>query len=89
MLQVGQEVICIDDNWNEKDGEHPKKGRTYIIRGIQAWNGVAAKQCPHLEFLEFCGYCYAQENFRPVIKRKTDISVFTALLNTKKATQDS
>lgn len=81
-FHVGQKVVCVDDD----DGSSAliKKGRIYTISAIVGG------------YLEFCerdtwsanGYkgWYAWR-FRPVVEPKTDISIFTAMLTPKKATE--
>ena len=86
-FKVGQKVVCIDDDWGPAPEVHhwPKKDDVYTVRtiGVQGSNGkvfirlrevVNPKSDKHHE-AEFWAGC-----FRPVIERKTDISVFRRLL---------
>lgn len=94
MFHIGQEVVCIRDNYNAINWKFipnkPIKGNTYIIRDIVNikifnriglifeeihnpvvnWADVGTMESP------FCS-----TRFRPVIKRKTDISIFNEILN--------
>jgi len=95
-FHVGQRVVCIDDRFQGGYGIEalPRKSHTYTIRGVRisGWEG-----CPTCVVLEeilnqprqyrngFHEAHFDARGFRPVIERKTDISVFTALLNPKPA----
>src|SRR6266576_254813 len=86
---VGQQVICIEDDWNIYENEErvnfPKKGNIYTIRSMEMMYGVELG----LTFVEivnpiaiyddglgeavFAAYC-----FRPIVE--TSIDVFIAIL---------
>lgn len=95
MFKVGQKVVCVDNNphpgrgWPK--GECPSKGVIYTIKDM--W--IDFKESVEVfEFVELnrpissimFGYKsgYAASRFRPVVERKTDISIFTAILNPAK-----
>ena len=91
-FRVDQKVVCIDDDWGSAplggQVQHwPKKDDVYTVRAINVnGNGkVFIRLCEivnpetdkHHE-AEFWAEC-----FRPVVERKTDISVFRKLLQPK------
>jgi hypothetical protein len=80
-FRSGQRVACIDDKW-DWPGSHPVKGEVYTIAAVVPHRD-GTKHCPHLVIVGF-SFQYAQQNFRPLVERKTDISIFTAMLNTSK-----
>ena len=86
---IDQKVICIHtlpyrcDGKNEvKIAEPPVKvGSIYTIKDMDA---DATPQWVMLELKEIGGnQWFAHTAFRPLDERKTDISVFTSILNTK------
>lgn len=60
-----------------KDVVPPKYGEVYVIDGFDQYLGDT--------FLILNGFddMYLSERFRPVVEKKTDISVFTEMLNNK------
>ncbi len=92
--QVGMEAVCIDGYENggpELHGIYTVIRVSLIERGERVRNidnnslHVSRRDAVALSFREFSHDLYfLAEGFRPVQKRKTDISVFTALLNTVK-----
>ena len=80
-FRVGQEVECVDD------GRAGFLGHLTNLRisGIYTIRAVLSDKHVLLEEITPPAPCNAfwAPLFRPVQKRKTDISVFTALLNTK------
>lgn len=93
-FHVGQKVVCItDDFWHPLAHlvpHLPRKGGLYHVRGYAPLIGDPCVM-PGASFIwlaeivnpgssgqepSFAAYC-----FRPVIERKTDISVFTKLLS--------
>ncbi|MFG1388842.1 hypothetical protein [Xanthobacter versatilis] len=81
MFHVGQQVICIDDNWGS-DGHNipidaPKKGMVYSVREV-----IFNVPFPSGHFFDLeevrCGLWDA-EQFRPV--KPTSIEVFRQLLS--------
>lgn len=97
-FRVGQEVVCVNASpslyqprikaWHSKS-ETPVEGQIYTVRAVGWSHGVASIRLNEIKRCE-CEQCvrmdkswYGASRFRPVQKRKTDISVFTALLNTK------
>jgi hypothetical protein len=97
-FRVGQKVLCINDQWNEYHANIARRlgvtlpvlGGIYTIRAIEI-----RPQRGDLYFVEIVnpiieydigraeqGFHVAR--FRPVVERKTDISVFRAMLNPSK-----
>lgn len=83
VFRVGQKVCCIIDidAWHDiNDGRAPlcgpRKGAVYVVVEI-----VTMPIGPCLGFGEWPGAVWNQEGFRPLVEKKTDISIFTALLN--------
>lgn len=98
--KVGDKVTPIAEwpNTREHDNEIlPKFGEVYTIRsieidadgpGIRLIEIVNQKQIYRDgASLLWCECNYAAAGFRPVEPRKTDISIFTGMLNPKRATE--
>lgn len=84
---VGQKVVCIDDDWSKSTLPNyeripkPCKGQVYTI------NEIVEEEKTWLMFVEIDTEAvtglvtgFASYHFRPVVERKTDISVFEAML---------
>lgn len=95
-FHVGQKVVCVrhpeDLEYNCGCSNVPQFKQIYTIRGLETdpSNGevyLLLEEIVNPPRLYPDGYgeeCFHHSGFRPVIERKTDISVFTALLNTSK-----
>lgn len=100
-LQVGQKVVCVDDEavgrYLPSGFKAPqnfslhglKGGKIYTIRSLNVVLGVPVCRLDEItrDFEPYYGEeaYFAQARFRPVVERKTDISIFTAMLTgTKK-----
>jgi hypothetical protein len=93
MFHVGQKVVCVDDSLSElRDLNEilPTRGTVYTIRAIVRRGSL----CFHLVEITNEPYRYQDGfgevsfkayRFRPVVERKTDISIFTAMLTPSKA----
>lgn len=95
-FRVGQKVVCIDDeNFARLDivSDLPRKGRVYTV----AWYGCRPTDLgvPGVFLRELkSGICpthkvtvaWRATRFRPVVERKTDISIFTAMLSPSRET---
>jgi hypothetical protein len=91
-FHVGQRVVCVDDRWTRRLGHliprYPKEDEIFTIRGIRIALDINGAKGAGLSFQEIiCGIAgdggeasFAAENFRPVVERKTDISIIEALL---------
>ena len=92
MFRIGQRVVCVDTTCRGMTGRPVsywiKEGSIYTIRWIGHWEcpfypgGI----CVRLEEIErpseHWGDCpFYADRFRPLVEKKTDISVFKALLN--------
>ena len=89
---IGQRVVCVCDDWEnaffglsvrETGERYPVKDGVYTVIGHD-WLLLADR--PGLIIAEVNSDCiWAEQNFRPIEPRKTDISVFQKLLvNPKK-----
>lgn len=86
MFHIGQQVVCIMDNWADLDPDEvcPVKGQVYTIREIIPYTDgihfrfeeIVNKPLHYKEGLLECHFSFYA--FRPV--RKTNIDVFTAML---------
>lgn len=92
-FRVGQKVVCIDDVWPPYRHPlillRPVHGEVYTIRFIEpAAYGIGVlleeiRNHPSV-FRDGAGEPgFLARRFRPLIERKTDISIFTEMLNTK------
>lgn len=88
-FQVGQRVTQINDlPWRVRPGEiAPEYGKVYVIRDI-----ISCGVFTGLTFNEIRNRCcdcgcgrdvcfFNAQDFRPVVERKTDISIFTRMLD--------
>lgn len=93
--KVGDKVVCIKTGvWsNSMVGEkHPQYGETYTIRDIAPGPDTGR---PCIRLVEIVNprrrhggtieTTYWAERFRPVQTRKTDIAIFTAMLDSTKS----
>jgi hypothetical protein len=92
-FDVGQKVICISDDWQQAMRHFvpniPRKGGIYHVRGYDPI--VVAPDCIGHEYIWLCEITnprvgvsepsFLAAHFRPVLERKTNISIFTAMLN--------
>jgi hypothetical protein len=77
-FHVGQEVVCIKrEPWRYEKTKRPSGcgpvyGEVCTVHDFRHHDG----------FLVFANHygCYKPDYFRPVVKRKTDISIFTKML---------
>lgn len=91
MFRAGQRVICIDDDFRVSEQpaatlkrhnvtDAPRKGRIYVV--YSEYLDALILQ----EFSLTVGWCAS--HFRPVVSRKTDISIFEEMLKPSKVTAD-
>ena len=92
-FHVGQKVVCVNAEWDDPHWckftpNRPVAGGVYTIREIHSAFphrvGFYLDELPNpvVIWVERTGEgAFLSTRFRPVIERKTDISVFTALLN--------
>ena len=98
-FRVGQKVVCIE-TWVRRNGVGdeigPVAGEIYTIRDIGFLNPAAPDVVAVLlaeirnavhDYVDGRGEtCFAAHRFRPVVERKTDISIFTQMLNPSNVT---
>lgn len=87
---IGQKVVCIDDSSNTfilklhlRCWHHLKIGEVYTISGFDP-EGVDAVYLIEIPELVISGWDFpvgwGVERFRPLVEKKTDISVFQQML---------
>ena len=81
-FHVGQKVVCIKHPIPHPWCRYPVfvKGSVYTVAALDDLEGevfIAVRELHWSVFGNISG-------FRPVVERKTDISIFTAMLNTSK-----
>jgi hypothetical protein len=93
MFQVGQKVVCINGEYDFAAKvcvpNLPAKGRIYTVRdlttegsgpGIRLYE-LVNPSILHSNYPQPVEPAFHPDRFRPVIERKTDITVFTEMLN--------
>lgn len=91
MFRINQRVVCVDDGTPFL----PERGRVYTVRAILSWNFDNGNYVALLldeirnPVLDWVGEGRSEHpfwigRFRPVVERKTDISIFKAMLNPKR-----
>jgi hypothetical protein len=91
MFYAGQKVICVDAEFTQRSGATVlRKGAIYTVAGVVIHNHQHEDR-PELsgkglglhliERPRRSGIPFSALRFRPVVERKTDISIFTDLLN--------
>lgn len=93
---VGQKVVCVNDRclpdqWAgyEWDGDAPTIGNVYTVRSVHhdkqqnlvLWLNEIRRSKRSIEEWHDDLIGYGAERFRPLVERKTDISIFTEILN--------
>src|SRR5690349_1780773 len=83
-FRIGQKVQCIHKGagWFRPGSATPEPGpvKGQVLR-IQAFDFNAAAREMYLAFAEFPNGSFFSESFRPLVRTKTDISLFQAMLN--------
>jgi len=93
-FRIGQKVVCVDDFWEAPPAaDHlirPQKDQVYTVRDLAP--GWISSNGPAIRLEEiinrktlwqksgFCELAFKTSRFRPLVERKTDISIFTAML---------
>ncbi len=92
MFHIGQKVVCINASHAPFKGRPPGlvKGRIYTVSAIGLTNHLDPEQLPCISVDELANPYIAvwSHRFHPVIERKTDISIFTAMLTPSKVNQN-
>lgn len=82
-FEVGQEVVCVDDSLpaNPWHRANPLvKGAIYVIRAMEAVHNAAGEFMGIHVRIDSSARLWPGERFRPLVKRKTDISIFKRML---------
>jgi hypothetical protein len=90
MFWIGQKVVCVDDRGLaaalHQDEVGPLVGDIYTVRGLICVNGQHGVKLfeivnpPHQYWGETRECAFYARRFRPVVEKKTDISVFEEIL---------
>ena len=81
---VGQKVVCVDDRPFFSEGVPVPLvlGRIYTVAGFDNHDCLVLVEQPGRNFAGWrSDLGYQKSRFRPVVERKTDISIFKAMLN--------
>lgn len=89
---AGMKIVCISDKYRPSSAPSegdaiPRKGQVYTIRGFHRSGNIWLVEIVNRRRLWVSGrheYAFHPSRFRPVQHRKTDISMFQALLNPSK-----
>lgn len=87
-FHVGQKVVCVRAPVSAPYGPwrvHPKLNEIYTVRDFKEVDSIWLVELINdigISGTE-AGFCISR--FRPIVEKKTDISIFTAMLNPKKA----
>jgi hypothetical protein len=87
-FHVGQKVVCV----NSAGAKNLVEGHVYTVTWIGNWparsglDGAIVMTGLSLAEVEAEGIGFDARRFRPLVTRKTDISVFKAMLKPSKAT---
>lgn len=99
-FHVGQKVVCVDDlpSINARITRAPSltKGQVFTIRDMEIWKGVLLVRLVEIvaapfDFIDrgWLEPSWRASRFRPIVERKTDISIFTSMLNPSKQGVDA
>lgn len=89
-LRVGQKVICVDDRFPRHIGglpwnSPPHKGEIYTVAKIGLTHHRDPQHLPCVEIIELPNDAPLwAHRFRPIVERKTDISIFQRILENPK-----
>ncbi len=90
-FRVGQKVVCVNDKPSRFTGlpTNVREGGVYTVtKTFLHPRGIPCVLLSEIEVpIHHLGYDASR--FRPVVERKTDISIFTAMLNPSKQTVDA
>lgn len=94
MFRVGQKVVCVDaSGWRRGIFIYPEQGEKYTVRDVEPnAHGVLCIRVEEIsqpaalsaDMSMYCEPLFRASRFRPLIEKKTDISIFTAMLNPSK-----
>ena len=80
MFYVGQKVVCINDS----DACCVVKGTVYSVDAVFMYDGKLFLNIDGPNLCRVSRRAMWAARFRPVVERKTDIAIFTAMLNPSK-----
>lgn len=86
----GQKVVCIDASGEPGKtwlADIPEEGQVYTVFMVFISQGELQLVLDEIKNDAVFDHGYRAKRFRPVVERKTDISVFTAMLNPSKKTE--
>lgn len=97
-FHVGQKVVCVDGKFHPDFCDVPclpVEGAVYTIRAIELMTAVTGERSPIIKLVEIVNpvmeweigdeeFGFVPRRFRPLVERKTDISLFKAMLNPSK-----
>ena len=83
MFRVGQKVVCIRNGPSIFNGEPADliRGRIYTISKFWICSVWLHPCCLVEEAEPTSGYAFDAKRFRPIVERKTDISIFREILS--------
>lgn len=86
MFRTGQKVVCVDDKPRDNGPSGLTEGYIYTIRGtyLDKRHTVPAVMLEEMKPPASNSRGWFADRFRPLVEKKTDISVFTKLLKTEK-----
>lgn len=96
-FHVGQKVVCISDFPEIPQIIRPEKGRIYTVRALldigtePSLRVFEIKNAP-MNYSNINGSiepAFVMHAFRPLVARKTDISIFTKMLTDKRETSNA
>ena len=90
MFRVGQKVVCIKGGNITHNGFVPVTGGIYTVRGFfrGQYDGsprIWLEEYIHPEKIDGIEIGWNATRFRPIVERKTDISIFTEILRRESA----
>ena len=88
-FRIGQKVVCVNDDQQGQgytDEIWPVKGQVYTVRAIDdldclLLNEIHNRAVDDLEYDEAGEISFWEGMFRPAVEPKTDISIFTKMLD--------
>ena len=93
-FRIGQKVVCVAPYWTvNADPNVPQEGQVYTVRGkVDGGRFLYLREIrnpPRIGFEGCFEPCWSAKGFRPVVTRKTDISIFTDMLTPAPVREDA
>lgn len=79
MFHVGQKVVCVDASSHER-ASNLQEGAVYTVTGVTDFYGKPAIRLAEAAHFSGNNLPFWSFRFRPVVEKKTDISVFEEIL---------